>query len=185
MVKLNKIYTRTGDSGETGLGSGARVPKDALRVECYGTVDEANAALGLAVGVATDDLKPVLEAIQNDLFDVGADLCIPDDPKEGQALRVTSSQTDALEDRIDTFNEPLAPLTSFVLPGGTELACRLHLARTIVRRAERLCVTLRREEPKTNPEVVRYLNRLSDLLFVLSRVANGGHDVLWVPGANR
>ncbi|MBC7834362.1 MAG: cob(I)yrinic acid a,c-diamide adenosyltransferase [Phycisphaerales bacterium] len=202
MVKLNRIYTRTGDDGTTGLGDGSRVGKADIRVEAYGTVDEANAALGLAITKCSstiaqgDSIRSLLISIQNDLFDVGADLCCPVRPEEtvpGAAsaksrLRVTPLQTKRLESAIDLHNERLAPLTSFVLPGGTNLAAALHLARTVVRRAERLTVTLLRAEPgQTNPETVKYLNRLSDLLFVLGRVANddGAGDVLWVPGASR
>ncbi|MFI4881602.1 MAG: cob(I)yrinic acid a,c-diamide adenosyltransferase [Phycisphaerales bacterium JB064] len=194
MVKLNKIYTRTGDDGTTGLGDGARVAKADPRVEAYGTTDEANAALGLAVIACRDaaeparGLAPILESLQHDLFDCGADLCTPikDDGKEGQRLRVIPSQIDRVEAFIDRFNEDLPPLTSFVLPGGTPAAAALHLARTIVRRAERLATIVLEEQPQeTNPDVVRYLNRLSDLLFVLGRVANPQGDVLWKPGANR
>lgn len=194
MVRLSKIYTKTGDDGTTGLASGERVPKDHLRVECYGTVDEANAAVGLAVlrckKGKDKGIGAVLSAVQNDLFDAGADLATPitQDEKPGQALRVTHAQTVRLEKTIDSYNENLAPLKSFVLPGGTDLAGALHLARTIVRRAERLSVSLLTREPgRTNAEAIKYLNRLSDLLFVLSRVANnnGKKDTLWVPGANR
>jgi len=200
MVRLTKIYTRTGDDGTTGLGSGERVSKADLRVEAYGTVDEANATIGLAINAceshgsgAPEPLREVgalLRACQHDLFDLGADLCVPiaHDEKPGTCLRMTAPQTQRLEHEIDRYNEPLAPLTSFILPGGSAASSALHLARTVVRRAERLCVELHRHEPKrTNPEVVRYLNRLSDLLFVLGRVANdqGRCDVLWVPGANR
>jgi cob(I)alamin adenosyltransferase len=201
MVKLTKIYTKTGDDGTTGLVTGARVRKDDLRVECYGTVDETNSAVGLCVIAATDSsptalrgerLAEVLRAIQHDLFDLGADLATPYAPKErdnpGTALRIVEAQTLRLERTIDEFNDHLAPLTSFVLPGGTALAANLHLARTISRRAERLAVALLAREPDgVNPEAIKYLNRLSDLLFVLSRVANdnGRGDVLWIPGANR
>ncbi|MEQ9095679.1 MAG: cob(I)yrinic acid a,c-diamide adenosyltransferase [Phycisphaerales bacterium] len=194
MVKLNKIYTRTGDDGSTGLGDGSRVAKADPRVEAYGTTDEANAALGLAViacrdaGQPTAGLVTILESLQHDLFDCGADLCTPvkDDGKEGERLRVTPGQVDRLEDLIDRFNADLAPLTSFVLPGGTRAAAALHLARTIVRRAERLAAVVLESQPdETNPIVIRYLNRLSDLLFVLGRVANTDGDVLWKPGANR
>ncbi|MBX3323215.1 MAG: cob(I)yrinic acid a,c-diamide adenosyltransferase [Phycisphaeraceae bacterium] len=190
MVKLNKIYTRTGDDGSTGLGDGSRVAKDDARVEAYGAVDEANAAMGLAV-VAADAagqsaIADLLRSIQQDLFDVGADLCVPIDAK--QRLRVVQSQIDRLEDAIDQHNEALAPLTSFILPGGSELAARLHHARTESRRAERRVVSLMAvDAERTNPLAAVYLNRLSDLLFVLSRVANDGGkgDVLWIPGANR
>ncbi len=198
MVKLNRIYTKTGDAGSTGLGDGRRVQKDHLRVEAYGTVDEANAAMGLCVtlceqaapGSATARLGDLLRSIQHDLFDVGADLCCPPEKAEkpGERLRVLAKQTERLEKAIDLSNEDLSPLNSFVLPGGSPLAAQLHLARTIVRRAERCCVSLHaQEEATTNPETIRYLNRLSDLLFVLSRVCNdnGKGDVLWVPGQNR
>lgn len=196
MVKLNRIYTRTGDDGTTGLATGARVRKDDPAVEAYGTVDEASAALGLAVlaasgaGETGTELRPLLQRIQNDLFDLGADLATPIAPGEqpGKALRMVASQTETLEREIDRFNERLAPLTSFVLPGGSPLAAALHLARTVSRRAERLAVTLASGRPgAVNQEAIRYLNRLSDLLFVLARVANdnGKADVLWVPGANR
>ncbi|MFT5423795.1 MAG: cob(I)alamin adenosyltransferase [Phycisphaerales bacterium] len=196
MVKLTKIYTRSGDSGTTGLGPGTRVPKDDARVEAYGEVDEANCAIGLAVIEAAGhaEFAPVLVRIQNDLFDVGADLCTPIKAGEDPAmvLRIHPHQTERLEREIDRFNEPLAPLKSFVLPGGTRLAAALHLARTITRRAERRTVTLHKAEPEaTSPETVKYLNRLSDLLFVLARAANadasigGQGDVLWVPGQSR
>lgn len=198
MVKLNRIYTKTGDTGSTGLGDGSRVRKDDRRVEAYGTVDEANASIGVAVAVAAgaksgtlaESIGRLLQSIQHDLFDLGADLCCPQqaDEKPGSKLRVTANQTDRLERAIDEHNEPLKPLNSFVLPGGSPLAAALHVARTVTRRAERLVVTLAAEDPKhVNPEAIRYLNRLSDLLFVLARVANGQGeaDVLWVPGANR
>ncbi|GJQ30171.1 MAG: cob(I)yrinic acid a,c-diamide adenosyltransferase [Phycisphaerae bacterium] len=199
MVKLTKIYTRTGDDGTTGLASGTRVRKDDPRVEAYGTVDEANAAVGLAV-LAADAaagsnpdaaaIAAMLRAIQHDLFDLGADLATPrtGDEPPGSRLRIIPSQTLRLEKSIDEHNEGLATLTSFVLPGGTALASALHLARTITRRAERAAVALQALDPAgVNPEAITYLNRLSDLLFVLSRVANdhGGNDVLWKPGANR
>jgi cob(I)alamin adenosyltransferase len=194
MVKLTKIYTRTGDKGTTGLGTGARVAKDHIRVEAYGEVDEANAALGVAI-VACDsgsltELAGLLRSIQQDLFDVGADLCVPIESGEeaGSRLRVQSTQTQRLERAIDRYNDPMPSLTSFVLPGGTAAAAALHVARTVARRAERRVVSLLAAEPDaTNPETVKYLNRLSDLLFVLCRVANqnGSGDVLWVPGANR
>lgn len=190
MVKINKIYTRTGDDGTTGLVDGPRRPKDDPRVEAYGTVDEANAAIGLARLHSTDMARVdhALARVQNDLFDLGSDLATPG-PDEGRAyaaLRVTAAQVGWLEGQIDQFNARLEPLTSFVLPGGTPLAAALHLARTITRRAERVCVGLKRAEPELGPETIRYLNRLSDLLFVLSRVANGdgAGDVLWEPGRN-
>jgi cob(I)alamin adenosyltransferase len=190
MVVLNKIYTRTGDAGETGLGDGSRVPKHALRVAAYGTVDELNATLGLARLHAAGDLAARIERVQNDLFDLGADLCTPDFENDATArhprLRIVAAQVVRLETEIDALNAPLAPLRSFVLPGGTSLAAHLHLARTVCRRAERLAVELAGRET-VNPEAVRYLNRLSDWLFVVGRVANdnGLADVLWVPGANR
>lgn len=191
MVKLNRIYTRTGDDGSTGLVRGPRRPKFDLRVEAYGTVDEANAAIGQA-RVHTGSMPRidmVLSRVQNDLFDVGSDLATPgaDDPAaEYPSLRIRPVQTLALEKQIDQYNADLAPLTSFILPGGTPLAAALHVARTVTRRAERIAVELADAEPDSNPEVVRYLNRLSDLLFVLSRVSNGNgaRDVLWVPGSN-
>lgn len=193
MVKLNKIYTRTGDDGTTGLGSGGRRLKSDLRVEAYGTVDEANAAIGIArvhcarENPAIDDL---LARIQNDMFDLGADLSTPDDgkPLPYEPLRIVASQTKHLEDLIDRFNADLAPLKSFVLNGGTPAAAALHLARTITRRAERNMVALAQIEGEhVNPEAVRYVNRLSDFLFVAARVLNdnGNADVLWVPGQNR
>lgn len=190
MVKLTKIYTKTGDDGTTGLGTGSRIRKDDPRVEAYGEVDEANAAVGAAVvACAAGELKEIAEllrAIQHDLFDVGADLCVPVTPAEKPKLRVQAAQTLRLEKAIDRYNEGLPSLMSFVLPGGSASAAALHLARTVVRRAERRVVTLAvLEAAATNQETVRYLNRLSDLLFVLSRVANPGGDVLWVPGANR
>lgn len=190
MVKLNKIYTKTGDDGTTGLVDGPRREKDDLRIEAYGTVDEANAAIGLA-RLHTRDMARVdhaLARVQNDLFDLGSDLATPgsDEGRSYPALRVTATQVEWLEHQIDGFNETLEPLRSFVLPGGTPLSAALHLARTVTRRAERICVSLKRAEPETSGEVVRYLNRLSDLLFVLGRVANDGgrKDVLWEPGKN-
>ena len=185
MVRLTKIYTRGGDRGQTSLGDGARVAKHDLRVAAYGTVDEANAAIGVArlhVGAATDAM---LARIQNDLFDLGADLCRPgDDSQDG--LRIEPSQVERLEHEIDALNASLRPLDSFVLPGGTAASAYLHLARTIVRRAERLTTQLAGEQP-VNPFAIHYLNRLSDHLFVLARYLNdgGAADVLWVPGANR
>jgi cob(I)alamin adenosyltransferase len=190
MVKLTKIYTRTGDDGSTGLGTGARIAKDSLRVEAYGEVDEANAALGLAALECERAGSSMAAHLQQDLFDLGADLCVPVDPAErpGSKLRIIPDQTARLESLIDQHNDGLPALNSFVLPGGTAAAAALHLARTVVRRAERRLVTLQRAEPAaTNSETVKYLNRLSDLLFVLARVANGNgaKDVLWVPGVNR
>ena len=186
MVYLSRIYTKAGDAGETGLGDGRRVAKDHPRVEAYGQVDELNAVLGLLVAHCPDTAEgELVRSIQNDLFDVGADLCVPpaEGEQPGQCLRVTAAQAERLEKAIDRLNEPMEPLRSFVLPGGTPAAAWLHLARTVCRRAERAVVTLTRSEP-VNPQVVVYLNRLSDLLFVLARSANDGGkaDVLWVPG---
>jgi cob(I)alamin adenosyltransferase len=189
MVYLSRIYTKSGDGGETGLGDGSRLPKDAPRIEAIGDVDELNAVLGLVLAncLACPD-TPLLRNIQNDLFDVGADLCVPlvNQEEPGKCLRVTPAQAGRLEQAIDRLNANLAPLNSFILPGGTPAAAWLHLARTTCRRAERAVVTLLRTE-KVNPQVLIYLNRLSDYLFVLARVANvgGKGDVLWVPGANR
>ena len=188
MVKLNKIYTRTGDDGTTGLVRGPRRMKHDLRVTAFGTVDEANSHLGLARlhTAALPKIDSLLARVQNDLFDLGSDLATPgaDQPGTPPVLRITQAQTDWCERQIDHFNEGLEPLTSFVLPGGSALSAELHVARTIVRRAERLVVELMGIEPETSPDVMRYLNRLSDLLFVLARVANanGRRDVLWVPG---
>ena len=188
MVRLTRIYTRTGDKGKTSLGDGTRVDKHAARVEAYGAVDEANAVLGLARLHATGSVQTLLARIQNDLFDLGADLCTPATAEEeaGARLRITQSQVDGLEVEIDAANEPLAALNSFILPAGTALAAHLHHARTVVRRAERLMVALSDSELVT-PEAIAYANRLSDLLFVLARQANdnGAADVLWTPGANR
>ncbi|GAC1331038.1 MAG: cob(I)yrinic acid a,c-diamide adenosyltransferase [Beijerinckiaceae bacterium] len=191
MVRLNKIYTRTGDDGTTGLGTGERRRKDDLRIEAYGTVDETNAAVGLArlSTVNSDpDLDAMLARIQNDLFDLGADLCTPpsDKPLGYEPLRIAQDQVDRLESEIDRLNGPLEPLRSFVLPAGTPAAAALHLARTVSRRAERLIVALAAVEPVGEP-ALRYVNRLSDFLFVASRHANraAGGDVLWVPGQNR
>ncbi len=192
MVVLNKIYTRTGDDGTTALGSGRRVAKYELRVEAYGTVDETNAAIGVA-RLHTREFDPELDAmlarIQNDLFDLGADLCFPDESRDARGrLAVSNGQVERLEREIDRLNAELAPLRSFVLPGGTPAASHLHLARTICRRAERLIVALaaRPDEP-VNDAALRYVNRLSDFLFVAARYANdkGKADVLWVPGKNR
>jgi cob(I)alamin adenosyltransferase len=187
MVRLTRIYTRGGDAGETSLGDGARIAKHALRVEAYGTVDEANAVLGIARLDAAGEVDAMLARIQNDLFDLGADLCTPEDGRRAAgALRIIAAQVERLEREIDAMNEKLRPLDSFVLPGGTALGARLHVARTVTRRAERLVSALMAEEP-VNPEALKYLNRLSDHLFVLSRHVNddGAHDVLWVPGKNR
>ena len=189
MVKLNRIYTKTGDDGTTGLVRGPRRPKYDLRVEAYGTVDEANASVGMA-RLHTSSMPKIdmlLARIQNDLFDVGSDLATPgaDDPTaEYPTLRIRPVQTEFLEKQIDHYNRDIEPLKSFILPGGSPLAAALHVARTVTRRAERITVELAAAESDTSPEAVRYLNRLSDLLFVLARVANnnGSKDVLWVPG---
>jgi len=195
MVRLSKIYTKFGDKGECMLGDGATVPKTGVRVGAYGAVDEANACVGVAMTECPDDdrWKPIRRAlllIQNDLFDVGADLCTPIAKGEapGARLRVDPAQTARLEKLIDAHNADLKPLNSFVLPGGTRLAAALHVARTVVRRAERDALRLCEAEPDaTNRDAAVYLNRLSDLLFVLARVANAtdGGDVLWEPGAGR
>ena len=191
MVILSKIYTRTGDDGTTALGSGRRVAKFDLRVECYGTLDETNATVGLARLHTRSDpaLDAMLARIQNDLFDLGAELCYPDESKDARGrLSVSDAQVERLESEIDTLNRELQPLRSFVLPGGTPAASFLHLARTISRRAERLMVALaaRPNEP-VGGSALRYINRLSDFLFVAARYANdkGRSDVLWVPGQNR
>jgi len=190
MVVLNKIYTKTGDHGETALGDGSRVAKHSMRVTAYGTVDELNATLGLARLHAGDDIGAQLSTVQNDLFDLGADLCTPniemDAEREYPPLRVVSGQVDRLEAEIDAMNARLEPLRSFILPGGTALAAHMHICRTVARRAERNVVELATME-SVNPDAVKYLNRLSDWFFVAGRIANdeGRADVLWVPGANR
>jgi cob(I)alamin adenosyltransferase len=190
MVVLNKIYTKTGDHGETALGNGARVAKFSTRVEAYGTSDELNAVVGLARLQAEGDLDASLSRIQNDLFDLGADLCLPEMEKDGdrewEPLRMHDSQVKRLEAEIDAMNAKLEPLRSFILPGGTALSAHLHQCRTVSRRAERLCVHLATIE-EVNGAAVKYLNRLSDWFFVAARIANdeGRGDVLWVPGANR
>jgi cob(I)alamin adenosyltransferase len=193
MVRLTRIYTKGGDKGETSLGDGTRVPKQSLRVAAFGTVDEANAAIGLArlhlTSPAEAENDAMLARIQNDLFDLGADLCTPEESERTArkgALRITAAQVARLEREIDAMNAALRPLDSFILPGGTPAAAYLHLARTIVRRAERLACALAAEE-KVNPEAIKYLNRLSDHLFVLGRRLNdnGARDVLWQPGLTR
>ncbi len=190
MVVLNKIYTRTGDKGETALGNGVRVAKHALRVATYGTTDELNATLGVARLHAEGILDAQLSAIQNDLFDLGADLCRPDMESDADAeyppLRMVAEQVTRLEREIDAMNATLLPLRSFILPGGSTLSAHLHICRTVARRAERLAVELASTET-VNPDAVKYLNRLSDWFFVAARAANNGglDDVLWVPGANR
>ena len=187
MVRLTRIYTRGGDRGLTSLGDGSRVAKHSGRPAAYGTVDEANAVIGLARLHAGPESDALLGRIQNDLFDLGADLCTPEqDAPDHPALRMTAGQVLRLESEIDAMNERLQALTSFVLPGGSALAAHLHHARTVVRRAEREITRLAGEE-QVNPHAVRYVNRLSDHLFVLARCANrdGADDVLWVPGGNR
>lgn len=193
MVKLNKIYTKTGDDGTTGLGNGERRWKHDLRVEAYGTVDEANSAIGMA-RVHTVESHPAVDAmlarIQNDLFDLGADLATPDTGKElgYEPLRIIASQVGKIERDIDALNGPIPPLNSFILPGGSPPAAALHLARTIARRAERLMVELAAKPgEKVSPTAIEYINRVSDFLFVAARALNdnGANDVLWVPGANR
>jgi cob(I)alamin adenosyltransferase len=192
MVKLNRIYTRTGDDGTTGLAAGPRRRKDDLRVEAYGTVDETNACVGLARlhTAGAPDIDAMLRRIQNDLFDLGADLATPDtgEALSYEPLRIVAAQVERLEREIDEFNGELAPLKSFVLPGGSAAAAALHLARTVCRRAERIVVALDRTEGEAvSPAAVQYLNRLSDFLFVAARFVNdkGAGDVLWVPGQNR
>jgi cob(I)alamin adenosyltransferase len=185
MVRLDKIYTRGGDLGETGLGDGSRVSKADARIAAMGAVDEANAALGIARLGAQGETDAMLGRIQNELFDLGADLCIPENGRKAEgALRVTPAQVARLEREIDAMNERLAPLTSFILPGGSAAAAHLHLARTIARRAETHIVALA-QEAAVNPAALQYINRLSDHLFVMARLANAGGDVLWVPGASR
>ena len=190
MVVLNKIYTKTGDAGETALGNGARVAKHAMRVTAYGTVDELNSFLGVARLEAKGELDQALSRIQNDLFDLGADLCRPDMEKDAESeyppLRMVNAQVSRLESEIDAMNAMLEPLRSFILPGGSALSAHLHVCRTVARRAERLAVELATMEA-INPAAVKYLNRLSDWFFVAARIANnnGKDDVLWVRGANR
>jgi cob(I)alamin adenosyltransferase len=191
MVTLNRIYTKTGDKGDTGLGDGARRPKHDPRIAAMGDVDETNSAIGLARLHAAGDTDAMLARIQNDLFDLGADLSAPEDGRKAaqsqkSRLRISASQIERLEREIDAMNAELTPLTSFVLPGGTALAAHLHLARAVARRAERTITELAAKET-LNPEALRYANRLSDHLFVAARFANekGTKDVLWVPGGNR
>ena len=186
MVKLNKIYTRTGDDGTTGLVDGSRRAKHDARMQAIGEVDEANSLIGLAAVAASETTARNLQRIQNDLFDLGADLATPGEdftPSE-MVLRVVASQVEWLEAAIDALNDGLPPLTSFILPGGSEAAARIHVARATVRRAERSAVALADAEP-VNPQALAYLNRLSDYLFVLARATNAGSDPLWVPGASR
>jgi cob(I)alamin adenosyltransferase len=185
MVFLSRIYTKSGDTGETGLGDGSRVSKSHARVCAFGEVDELNSVLGLVVVNGSDE-KPLLHRIQNELFDLGADLCVPFGKDEEKALRMQAAQAERLEREIDRLNERLQPLRSFVLPGGTSVSAWLHVARSVCRRAERAMVVLMETEP-VNPAALIYLNRLSDLLFVMARVANadGTADILWVPGQSR
>jgi cob(I)alamin adenosyltransferase len=192
MVVLNRIYTRKGDDGTTALGTGERRAKTDLRIEAYGTIDEANSAIGLArVATASDAVCARVDAmllcVQNDLFDLGADLCVPHSANETEPLRIVQSQVDRLERKIDELNAELAPLRSFVLPGGSPAAAALHLARTVTRRAERLLVALDTPGEEVGGPALRYINRLSDFLFVAARCVNhkGEADVLWVPGQNR
>jgi len=192
MVKLNKIYTKTGDAGTTGLGTGERVRKNALRITAYGTVDETNAAIGMVrIHLAGHQgLDAKLGRVQNDLFDLGADLCVPDrgEPLKFEALRVSDDQVVRLEAEIDEMNSELKPLRSFVLPGGSPASAALHVARTVCRRAERDMVALAAQENEpVSPAALKYINRLSDFLFVAGRYVNdrGRSDVLWVPGQNR
>jgi len=188
MVKINKIYTRTGDDGTTGLVDGSRLPKHALRMQAVGDVDEANASVGHAAVIAEGYIRSDLIRFQNTLFDLGADLATPGDDFEPSemVLRIVPSQVDHVESRIDALNAGLQPLTSFILPGGSELAARLHMARTVARRAERAMTALAEAEA-VNPAALAFINRLSDYLFVAARIANhsGRGDVHWVPGANR
>jgi len=184
-VRLDRIYTRAGDRGDTSLGDGSRVPKTDPRIEAFGTVDELNSAIGLALVAAPDEYRPWLERIQNELFDLGADLSVPLADVKRERLRVDETQVDGLEKLCDQVNERLAPLRSFVLPGGTEAAARLHVARTVCRRAERASVALA-GTAAVNPLALAYLNRLSDLLFILARAANAGApEPLWRPGSSR
>ena len=188
MVRLNKIYTRTGDEGTTALGDGSRVPKTHARIEAYGTVDELNAVVGQALDHASDQAeREGLDRLQHDLFDLGADLCVPVDASSNKdRLRITQPAIDGIEAWIDRANASLAPLTSFVLPGGTPLASAYHMARTVCRRAERRLLSLMDDDPeRVNALGLVYLNRLSDLFFVLARVAAGEHERLWIPGGGQ
>ena len=189
MVVLNKIYTKSGDKGETSLGNGKRVSKTSLRVEAYGDIDELNSFVGIAVSHCSNEIKNKLERIQNDLFDIGADLCIPITEKKDSSqnqLRILENQTKWLENDMDSMNKNLLPLKSFILPGGSKLSSSLHVCRTVCRRAERNIIKLNEKE-KINQNIVIYINRLSDWFFISARVSNnnGKEDILWVPGANR
>lgn len=185
MVTLSKIYTKTGDKGETALGDGSRVLKDSERVSAYGDVDELNASIGVILNYTTDGIKKILLQIQNDLFDLGADLCVPDDQNNSSKLRISHNQIKKLEESIDQMNKKLKPLKSFILPGGTKTASFLHVSRTICRRAERSVVSLKKSE-NINENALKYLNRLSDFLFVASRLDNQeqSSEILWKPGEN-
>ena len=185
MVILNRIYTKTGDKGQTSLGDGNRVSKTSPRVEAYGTVDELNSFVGFAINYSFEELTKDLKRIQNDLFDIGADLCIPQ-KNDQENLRVVATQVEWLEKSIDIMNEQLSPLESFVLPGGSKLSSSLHICRTVCRRAERETIKLNNDE-EVNSNIIIYLNRLSDWFFISSRIANnfGKQDILWIPGANR
>ena len=188
MVKLDKIYTRGGDKGKTSLGNGERIDKNSIRVEAFGTVDEANSVLGIAIINLKSPFKEMIFRIQNELFDLGADLCVPENKKlDYEPLRITQFQVDRLEKEIDTMNSSLNTLKSFILPGGTLESSYLHLARTTARKAERLMVTLSQKE-NINPISIKYINRLSDHLFVIARLVNKDNkqpDILWVPGKSR
>jgi cob(I)alamin adenosyltransferase len=185
-VRLTRIYTRAGDAGETSLGEGSRVPKTDLRIEAYGSVDELNSLLGLVLaGGLPEEFRPWLEQVQNDLFDLGADLSVPLEDERRERLRVTSGQVERLEELCDLVNSRLEPLRSFILPGGTEVASRLHVARAVCRRAERRAAALAQAED-VNPAALAYLNRLSDLLYILARAANAGSpEPLWRPGSSQ
>ena len=185
MVTLNKIYTKTGDTGDTALGDGSRVSKDNKRVTAYGNVDELNASIGIVKNYAKKKMREILSEIQNDLFDLGADLCVPDEKESKKKLRLSTNQIKKLELNIDQMNKTLKPLNSFILPGGSKAASFMHLSRTICRRAERSIVSLKRNE-KINENTLKYLNRLSDWLFVASRLDNQekSSEVLWKPGEN-
>ena len=185
MVTLNKIYTKSGDKGDTALGDGSRVSKDSERVIAYGNVDELNASIGIVKNFASQEMSGILSEIQNDLFDLGADLCVPDENESQKKLRISNNQVKKLESNIDTMNKTLKPLKSFILPGGSKTASFMHLSRTICRRAERSLVSLNRKE-EINENTLKYLNRLSDWLFVASRLDNQENcsEILWEPGEN-
>ena len=185
MVTLNKIYTKSGDKGDTALGDGSRVSKDSERVIAYGNVDELNASIGIVKNFASKEISGILSEIQNDLFDLGADLCVPDDNESQKKLKISNNQVKKLESNIDLMNKTLQPLKSFILPGGSKTASFMHLSRTICRRAERSLVSLKRKE-KINENALKYLNRLSDWLFVASRLDNqeNSSEILWEPGEN-